>query len=140
MAQTVREVMTPDPVVLPGSTTLTQAAQRMKEHHIGDVLVLNADERLCGIVTDRDVVIRGVAEGRDLDSTSVEDICSHEIITVSPEDDIGSAVEAMRDRAVRRLPVVEGDQPVGILSIGDLAMERDPGSALADISSAPPRE
>jgi CBS domain-containing protein len=140
MAQTVREVMTPDPVLLSGSTTLTQAAQRMKEHHIGDVLVLDADEKLCGIVTDRDVVIRGVAEGLDLDSTSVEEICSHEIITVSPEDDIGAAVETMRDRAVRRLPVVEGGQPVGILSIGDLAMERDPNSALADISSAPPKE
>jgi CBS domain-containing protein len=72
------------------------------------------------------------------DSTTVGDICSPDLVTVGPDEDVSIAVDRMREHAVRRLPVVEGGRAVGIVSLGDLAMERDPDSALGDISSAPP--
>ncbi len=135
MAQTVRDVMTENVVTLPGSAPLTDAARRMKEADIGDVIVM-ADGELCGVVTDRDIVVRAIAEGRDPQSSTLDEICSHEVVTVGPDDSLEQAVEVMRQRAVRRLPVVQGGRPVGIVSIGDLAIERDETSALADISAA----
>jgi CBS domain-containing protein len=89
-------------------------------------------------VTDRDVVIRAVAQGRDPKSTPVREICSSDLVTLSPDDSVGEAVKLMRERNVRRLAVLEGNKPVGIVAIGDLAVERDPNSDLGNISSAPP--
>ena len=86
----------------------------------------------------RDIVVRTVAEARDPATTTLADICSHALTTVSPTDSIEQAVQLMRAKAIRRLPVVEGGQAVGIVSLGDLAVERDPSSALGDISAAPP--
>jgi hypothetical protein len=83
-------------------------------------------------------VVRGVAEGRDLAATKVGDIYSQELTSVSPTDEVEQAVLLIREKAVRRLPVVEGGKPVGVVSIGDLAIERDPHSALGKISAAPP--
>jgi CBS domain-containing protein len=137
MPQAVRDVMTPAPVALAASTPLVDAAKQMKQHDIGDVLV-TTDGSLCGIVTDRDIVVRGLAEGRDPTSTSIDEICSHDLVSVSPDDSVSDAAEMMRHNAVRRLPVVEAGQAVGMVSIGDLAIEVDADSALADISSAPP--
>jgi CBS domain-containing protein len=91
-----------------------------------------------GILTDRDIVVRGLAEGRDPARTTVGEICSRELTVLSPTDSVGDAVKVMRDKAIRRLPVVEGGRPVGIVSLGDLAVERDPESALGGISAAPP--
>ena len=109
----------------------------MRDQAIGDVIVLK-DGAICGIVTDRDITVRAVAEGRDPKSTPVGDICTEGLATVTPDASVAEAVELMRSKAVRRLPVVEGGKPIGIVSIGDLAVERDPKSALADISSADP--
>ena len=89
-------------------------------------------------MTDRDIVVRLVAEARDPASTPLADLCSHPLVTVTPADSIEQAVQLMRSKAIRRLPVVEGGQAVGIVSLGDLAVERDPGSALGEISAAPP--
>lgn len=136
MAQLVREVMTENVVALPGSAPLVDAARRMKDSDIGDVVVLQG-EGLCGVVTDRDIVVRAIAEGKDPNTATLDEICSHQAFTVAPGDPVDRAVQVMRERAVRRLPVVEGGKPVGIVSIGDLAIERDEGSALADISAAP---
>jgi CBS domain-containing protein len=94
-------------------------------------------ETVCGIATDR-IVVRGIADGRDPRSTSLGDICSRDLATLSPDDQFGTAVRLMRERAIRRLPVVEAGRPVGILTIGDLAVQEDRGSALADVSAAPP--
>ncbi len=138
MAQTIREIMTKDPVCVSASAPVTEAASEMKSENIGDVIVLDDDRQICGIVTDRDITIRVVAEGRDVSSVKVGDICSRDIQTLAPDDDVSKAVEIMRDRAVRRLPIVENGQPVGIVSIGDLAVERDQQSALADISASKP--
>jgi CBS domain-containing protein len=136
MVQRIRDVMTADPVVLASSDSIEVAARHMKERDIGDVLVSDGG-RLCGLVTDRDIVIRGLAEGRG-SSARLGEICSRELVTLSPDEPIATAVSLMREWAVRRIPIIEGDRPVGIVSIGDLAVERDENSALADISAAPP--
>jgi CBS domain-containing protein len=135
MAQTVRDVMTEDVVTLPRTAPLRDAARRMKEADIGDVIVMD-DGSMCGVVTDRDIVVRAIAEGKDPDSAKLEEICSHEVVSVRPDDPVDRAVQLMRQRAIRRLPVVEGDKPIGIISIGDLAIELDEHSGLADISAA----
>lgn len=135
--RTVGEVMTPNPVALPASATLADAARAMRDANIGDVLVLE-DGRFCGIVTDRDIVVRAVAEERNLDVTGVGDICSRALVTLTPSDTTEAAVRVMREHAIRRLPVLEGDRPVGVVSIGDLAADREPQSALGKISEAPP--
>jgi CBS domain-containing protein len=111
----------------------------MKEQGIGDVLVVEGD-RLAGIVTDRDLVVRVMAEGREPVATPVGEIASDEIKSVSPDDPVDHAVGLMREAALRRLPVTQNGYVVGVVSIGDLAVEREPGSALADISAAPPNQ
>ena len=135
MAERVHEVMTPHPVSLPASTNIVDAARRMRDDDIGDVFVVD-DDQLRGVVTDRDVVVRAVAEGRDPSHTTLGEVCSAELVTVAPDDTIDEAVELMSTHAVRRLPVVDGGRPVGVISIGDLAIDLEPGSALADISAA----
>jgi CBS domain-containing protein len=137
VAQSVREVMTPNPTAFPATATVGEAARAMRDMDIGDVMVMD-DRQICGIVTDRDIVVRAVAEGREPSEVKLSEICSRELTTLAPTDDTADAARLMRERAVRRLPVVENGQPVGIVSIGDLAVERDPESALADISAAPP--
>jgi CBS domain-containing protein len=133
----VQDMMTPDPITLPKTASLVDAAQKMREAGIGDVVVLD-DGAVCGIVTDRDIVVRGIAEGRDPRSTTLAEVCSRELTTLSPDDQVGTAARLMREHAVRRLPVVKRGRPVGILTIGDLAVQQDPESALADVSAAPP--
>jgi CBS domain-containing protein len=137
--KTVRGVMTRDPITLPPSASLVDAAKTMRERGIGDVVVGDDDE-LIGIVTDRDIVVRGLAEGRDPHTTTLTDITSRELTTVSPDDPIDTAVRLIREHAIRRLPVVSSGRVVGIVTLGDLALERDRGSALAEVSAAPPNE
>ncbi|GAA4488793.1 CBS domain-containing protein [Actinoallomurus oryzae] len=122
MPQKVRDVMTPAPVSVSGQTSLSHAAGLMRAHDIGVVLILD-DGRLLGMVTDRDIVVRAVADGRDVTQTTVAEICSCDLITVSPDDDAGIALRSMREHSIRRLPVVEDDHPVGVLSITDLASD-----------------
>ena len=137
MGQLVKDVMTAEPVVLSKDAPLVEAARLMRDQGIGDVIVVEG-ESAEGLVTDRDLVIRAVAEGADPSTTSLGQVISSEFVTVAPDDPIERAIELMRERAVRRLPVVEGGKPVGVVSIGDLAVERDPYSVLADISEEPP--
>lgn len=134
----IREVMTAEPTTCPATATLVDAAGIMKDQDIGNVIVLDDGEQICGVVTDRDIVVRAVAEQRDPASTKLGDICSRDLITLSPEDEVGDAVRLMTEKAIRRLPVVEAGKPVGIVSLGDLAVTHDPTSGLADISAAPP--
>jgi signal-transduction protein with cAMP-binding, CBS, and nucleotidyltransferase domain len=137
MTQSIRDVMTPDPISISMTSSVAEAARAMRDANIGDVIVLQ-DSQVRGILTDRDIVIRGVAEGRDLAATKVSEICSQDLTSVAPTDEVQQAVRLMRDKAIRRLPVVEGGKAVGIMSIGDMAVERDPHSALGQISAAPP--
>jgi CBS domain-containing protein len=133
----VREVMTKNPVTLEASARVADAAQAMREHNIGDVVV-RKNGKLCGIVTDRDIAIRVVGEGRDPASTDLESVCSHECTTIAPNQSTSDAVRMMRKGAIRRLPVVENSKILGIVSLGDLAVALDRESALGEISAAPP--
>lgn len=139
----VADVMSRDLVTVSSDATVTEAARLMRDHDIGPVLVMDGD-RLTGIVTDRDIAVRAVAEGRDVNSTPVSEVATRDLTTVSPDDTLDAAAEAMRGDALRRLVVVEGGRPVGILSLGDLAATDeaadDAGIALSDVSAAPPQE
>jgi CBS domain-containing protein len=137
MAQYLRDIMTQKPVTVEMNDTLIAAARSMRDGNIGDVVVLE-NGQVRGILTDRDIVVRALAEGRDPARTSVADICSRELTTLSAKDSIADAATVMRAKAIRRLPIVEDGRPVGIVSLGDLAVERDPESALGGISAAPP--
>lgn len=137
MAQRISDLMTQELRTLRPQATLVEAARVMRDSDIGDVLIVDGDGALAGMVTDRDLVVRAVADGKDPSSCTVGDVCSPELVTVTPDMDPGDAVRLMSRHAVRRLPVVQDGKPVGVLSIGDLAIERDSDSALADISAAP---
>ncbi|CAL9665502.1 CBS domain-containing protein [Streptomyces sp. enrichment culture] len=137
MTQYVRDVMTGDPVTVEPLTSVTAVARIMRDRDLGAVLVTEGD-RLRGLVTDRDLVVRSLAEGGDPGQTTVAGACSDDLVTVRPDEELDRAVRLMREHAVRRVPVVDHGHPVGIVSLGDLAMERDPESALGDISVARP--
>jgi CBS domain-containing protein len=137
MARTIRDVMTSNPRTLKASDTISTAATVMRDEDIGTVIVTQGD-KVRGIVTDRDIVVRAVADGANTSSTQLGDLCSDGVVTVTTDTSIEDAVEIMRMKAIRRLPVVDGGRAIGIVSIGDLAIERDSDSALADISAAEP--
>ncbi len=106
----------------------------MRDRDTGDVVVV-ADDEVRGIVTDRDITVRAVADGRGPD-TPLSDVLGGQVVTVAPDDRVENVVDLMREHAVRRIPVIEGGRLAGVISIGDLAIERDSDSALADISAA----
>jgi CBS domain-containing protein len=136
-AQTVADVMTADVASVSTADFVRRAAQLMYDKNVGDVLVLAADQ-LAGVLTDRDVVVRVVAEGLDPDLTPVGEVCSSDVVEVRPDTPLDSAIDMMRSAAIRRLPVVDSGRLVGVVSLGDLASETDEDSALGQISQAPP--
>jgi CBS domain-containing protein len=131
--------MTPGPATCRTDETAFDAARAMSEGDFGSVVVVapNGGE-VRGIVTDRDIVVRGIAEGKAPKETKISEVFTTEPTTLSPDDSLDEAVEALREAHVRRLPVVEDSQVVGIVSIGDLAQARQEHSALAEISAAAP--
>lgn len=136
MSRRVREVMKSDPITFDTEASIRDVAKTMRDRDIGAVLVTQ-NGNLQGIVTDRDIVIRALAEGRT--EAKVGEIASaKEIVSVKPDDDVDTARDCMRDKAVRRIPVVENGKAIGILSIGDLAIEKEPRSVLGQLSAAPP--
>lgn len=137
MASTVQDVMTTDLITCPTTATIADAARLMRDHDIGDVLVTSDDGRLTGIVTDRDLVVRCLAEGLSGDAP-VASACTTGLTTIGTNASIEDAARLMSDLSLRRLPVVEVDRTVGIVTLGDLAVERDPNSALGEISAAQP--
>ena len=137
MPQTVNQVMTADPRAVSPSDTLQEAARQMREGDVG-VLVVVDGGKVSGIVTDRDIVVRAVADGRDPSSATVGEVASDTVITVTPDQSASEAARVMREHDVRRLVVVQDSRPIGIVSIGDLAVALDDESALADISAASP--
>jgi CBS domain-containing protein len=137
MAVSVRELMSKNPVILPASTSVLEAARLMRDKDIGDIIVEKGG-KICGIVTDRDIVIRAIADGKNIAETKLEAVCSKQITTLSPQQTDEDAVQLMRQKAIRRLPVIENDRVVGVVSLGDLAVEKDPRSVLGQISAARP--
>jgi CBS domain-containing protein len=135
MAKTVRDIMTSNPVTLAANTPINNAARAMRDNDIG-VVVVEQNGQLLGLVTDRDIVVRAVASDVNLSSTTLESICSKDVTSVSPEQSDTDAVQLMRQKAIRRLPVVQNGKVVGIISLGDLAIENDEKSVLAQVSAA----
>ncbi|GAA3261362.1 CBS domain-containing protein [Nonomuraea helvata] len=134
MAKTVADVMTSHPATVEADQPVSVAAALMRDNDAGAVIV-NDNGRMQGIITDRDITVRVVAADK-APGTPVREACSPYVEAVGPDTSIDQAVQLMRSHAVRRLPVVEDGRAVGIVSLGDLALERDPNSALADISAA----
>lgn len=132
----VREVMTAAPETVTAETTIRDAAGIMERADVGDLLVVEG-EQLRGIVTDRDITVRAVARGLD-PTAEVRQVLTPSAVSVSPMATVAEAIAVMRDNDVRRVPVVEAGRPIGVVSLGDLAISREPNSILADISSAPP--
>ena len=133
--RTVGDVMTRELVTVDITDTAQEAARRMKDNGTGNVVVTDSG-RITGILTDRDLAVRLVAEGLAAHSR-VGELVVTDLVTCAPDTALADAVRLMKQHDVRRLPVVEGDTAVGILSIGDLALLTDAGDLLADISAAP---
>ncbi|MEX0817096.1 MAG: CBS domain-containing protein, partial [Gaiellales bacterium] len=133
--RTVREVMSATPETVTPETSLADAAKVMERADIGDVLIVDGTGQLRGIVTDRDIAIRAVAEGRDPNTTTVEETMTPTVETISSTAVVREAIETMRRHDIRRLPVVDGGSPIGVVSLGDLAMSPGSQSVLADLST-----
>lgn len=120
----VRDVMTSNPTTCEPTATLVDAAKVMAGEDVGPVPIVEGG-KLVGLVTDRDIIIRAVAEGRDVTSTAVRDVASKDLVTVTADEDLDRALQLMADNQVRRIPVVEGDRVVGIVSQADVARAAD---------------
>ena len=121
MAKSVRDAMTEDPRSIGASASVVEAARMMREQDIGS-LPITDDEKLVGMITDRDITTRVVAEAADPKLTSVEDVYSRDLISVAPDNDLEEAVRLMARHQVRRLPVVENGRLVGIVAQADIAL------------------
>jgi len=136
MAQ-IRELMTVKPRTVKAGDSVVEAAKLMKGEDAGIAPIVDGD-RLVGVVTDRDIAIRVVAEGRDPESTTVDDIASQNVVTVDPEQDLDEALRLMAQHQLRRLPVVEEDgKLVGIVAQADVARRVDAartGEVVGEIS------
>jgi CBS domain-containing protein len=138
MLNLVKDVMTRNPKVVRASSTVMDAACTMRDCKIGDVIVDDDANRVLGIVTDRDLVVKAVASGSDPSKISIESVCTKDVTVLRPTQTTDDAATIMGEKAIRRLPVVEGENLVGIVSLGDLAKRIDNGSCLGQISAAPP--
>ena len=140
MGTKVRDVMTKRPRGVSPDTPLSQVAEVMESDDIGAVPVLEGEE-LIGMVTDRDIVIRAIAKGKNPSGMPVREIFSREVIAVGPDDDLSDALQLMANHQVRRLPVVDQDNHlVGIVSQADVALqakEKAVGEMVEDISKPP---
>lgn len=124
MARYVREVMTAGVAAVRPDASLVEAARLMRAQDVGDVLVARGD-RLIGVLTDRDIAVRAVAEGVDPLAVSAQSVCTRSSVTVRPDDELATALRLMRRHAVRRLPVVEGGRPLGLVSLRDVTAHQD---------------
>jgi CBS domain-containing protein len=132
----IRKIMTSNIEACTLLDNVFEVAVKMKEHDVGAIPVVDGDT-LVGIITDRDIVVRGVAEKKP-GSSRVEEVMSGKLVTVSPETSTDEATRLMAEHQIRRLPVVEGDKLVGIVSLGDIALNPQSDSqaevALSEIS------
>ena len=140
MGTKVHEVMTDSPRCVTPETPVAEAARLMKSENVGSLPILEG-EMVTGIVTDRDIVINAVAEGKNPSGMPVREVASREVIKINAGDDLSSALQLMANEQVRRLPVVDDDgKLVGILAQADIAREakdKDSGQMLHDISQMP---
>jgi CBS domain-containing protein len=136
MAKRVRDTMTPDPRAVAPDESIAEAARLMRDQDVGSLPVIE-EGRLVGMLTDRDITVRVIAEGRSPQTATVGEVFSHNPVTVEPNEDLAEALRLMARHQVRRLPVVESDRLVGILAQADVALEekeRKTGELVESIS------
>jgi CBS domain-containing protein len=139
MAKTAREVMTEGCECVGENESILDAAKKMKELDVGFLPICGEDDRLKGTITDRDIVLRVLAEGRDPGDTKAGELGDGKPVTIGADDSVDDALTTMKEHAVRRLPVIDGHDLVGIVSQGDLAKnidEEDVGELVESISAA----
>jgi len=140
----VREIMTSGSLATATlDTTVEEIASMMKAEDVGAIPVLDDNEKLAGIITDRDIVVRAIAEGEDPTECTAEDILSGQLHTIEPDTEVEEALDLMSRHQIRRLPVVEDEQVIGIISLGDVSVksqQADAGEALEDISAGVRRQ
>ncbi len=134
----VKDVMTRNVAYINPASTVVEAAQLMQKHNVGSVPVCD-ENGIIGIVTDRDIIVRNIAHGKDPHQTPVKDVMTSEVTSVDPETEIRDVFGIMSEKKIRRIPVVENNQLVGIVALGDVAtsakQDVEISSTLADISS-----
>jgi CBS domain-containing protein len=135
---TVDSIMSRALAVLHEDASITDAAKAMRDHDVGGVIVNDSEGKVCGFVTDRDLVVRGLATERPPHHTTLRGICTRAVVSVRPTSTIEEAIRTMKTKAIRRIPVVADGKAVGMLSLGDVAAMRDAGAVLDRISTAPP--
>ena len=134
--KTCNEVMTKNPVCCLPNDSVANAAELMKSGNIGSIPVIENEQtqKLVGIVTDRDLALKIVAEGRDAKSTKVEAVMTHKVVTCRAEDDLQEALDAMAEHQLRRIPVVDNDNKIlGIIAQADVAMRVDQPEKTAEM-------
>jgi signal-transduction protein with cAMP-binding, CBS, and nucleotidyltransferase domain len=130
VATKVREVMSDSPVIVDAATSLTDCARQMEDRNIGS-LGVEEDGELRGVLTDRDIVVRAVARGEDPHRVTAGEVCTGELVTISPDASLDDAERTMSERGVRRLFVLDGARPIGLVAVDDLRAEREPESVEA---------
>jgi CBS domain-containing protein len=123
MSKTAREIMTGDAECIGESETIADAAQKMKSLDVGSLPICGEDDRLKGMLTDRDIVVKVLADGKDPGQTKAGELGQGEPVTIGADDSAEEALRTMSEHKVRRLPVIDGHELIGILSQGDLATE-----------------
>lgn len=137
---TAREIMTSGAECAHVDETVTEAARRMRDLGVGALPICGEDNRLKGVITDRDIVLNCVAEGMDTTEVKVQDYAGDEVVTIGADDSVEEALATMARSGVRRLPVIDGHELVGMVSQADIARhlpEEKAGELVAAISSAP---
>jgi CBS domain-containing protein len=132
---TARDIMTPNPTCVRSSDTVLDAARRMAQESIGALPVCGEDNRLKGMLTDRDIVVKVLAEGKDPRATHVSEVPRGDLVTVKADDDIDRVLQTMKQHKIRRVPVLEGHDLVGIVAQADVARSL-PESAVGDLVDA----
>ena len=122
MGKSVKDAMTSEVTTAAPSLSLTEAAMLMKQEDVGSVPIVDG-ERLVGMLTDRDIVVRGIADGSDPHAIKAGDIASRDVVSVRPDDDLDEALRLMAQHQVRRLPVVDDGHLVGVVAQADVAHE-----------------
>jgi CBS domain-containing protein len=139
MAKTARDVMTPEAKCVGEDDSILDAAKQMSELGVGALPICGRDDRLKGMLTDRDIVVKVLAQGRDPASTTAGELGEGKPVTIGADDSVAEALETMKAHAVRRLPVIDGHELIGIVSQGDLAQnvdEDEVGELVEAISAA----
>ena len=136
---TARDLMTEEAVCVRTTDTLLTAAQQMRDLGLGAMPICGEDDRLAGVITDRDIVVKCVADGGDPSSIQVEQLAEGKPVTIGADDDIEEALRTMISHDVRRLPVIDGHRLVGMLSQADIAQQfpQETGRLMADLATSP---